>query len=153
MRRQPARGVRPRQRVPLAGRRTTVAGRRPVARLLVRLRLGRRASAQRLLSGTRARGTGTAAVDRVHVRAAAPRRHQELPRRHTVHAVPARPSAVRGVPGHHPGGQLHVAQHVPRAPLEMPGQSRRLSAGRRPVPRVRPALRRHAARTSMRIYR
>lgn len=113
-------------------------------------------TAAELLSGARTRGTGTADVDGVHVRAPARQRSrdQELPGGHTVHSVSAGTVAVRVLPGRHPGGQLHVAQHVPRASLEVSSQPRRVPTGRRPAPGLRPAVRRFSTRrTSLRVYR
>jgi len=138
------------QRVALA-RQRRVARRRTAAH-----RRRRHAPAPGILSGTRAgRHPGTAHVDRFHVRAPARRRprDQELPRGHPVHAVPAGTVAVRVLLGRHPGGQLHAAQHLSRAPLEVPSQPRRLSAGRRPVPGLRPTVRRQFARTAVRLHR
>lgn len=144
--RRRARHVRPDQRVALARRRSVAGGRRATYR-------GRHDSpAARLLSGTRTRGTGTAGLDSVHLRAPRPR-DQEQPRRHTFLALSTWTVGVRVLPGHHTGGQLHVAQHVSRAPLEVPSQSHRLPAGRRPVPRVRTTVRRLSTRTSLRVYR
>jgi len=94
-------------------------------------------------------------VDRVHVCTPARRRprDQELSRGHPVHPIPAWTVAVRVLLSHHPGGQLHAAQHLSRAPLEVPSQPRRLLASRRPVPGLCPTVRRLFARTTLRFHR
>lgn len=94
-------------------------------------------------------------MDRVHVCTPARRRprDEELSRGHPVHPIPAWTVAVRVLLGHHPGGQLHAAQHLSRAPLEVPSQPRRLLTCRRPVPGLRPTVRRLFARATLRFHR